>query len=427
MNGRSFRAAPPCGAAFALIAAASGPAHRRSRRPTSSLRRQDRQPTVKAGRPATRQMVVAANPVAAEAGLEVLRAGGNAADALVAVQTVLGLVEPQSSGLGGGAFLVWYDGKTGEMTTFDGRETAPAAATPDLFLGADGKPLEFFDAVVGGRSVGVPGVPRLLETIHRRYGTRPWQSLFEPAIRLADQGFAVSPRLAALVADEGEKLDEDPGARAYFFAADGSPLPAGHVLRNPDYATTLRTVATDGADAFYNGPIAAKIVETVRSHPTNPGLLTLDDMAVYKVKERPAVCAPYRGHEVCGMGPPSSGAIAIGQILGLLEPFDIATLGAGRSGSLAADRRRHPPRLRRPRALCRRQRFRLDARGPARPRLSQVALRIAPPSDGAGRRRSQGRRTGMAARPNSASTASPSKCRRHRISSSSMPPAISPR
>ena len=276
---------------------------------------------------AKRQMVVAANPLAAEAGIEVLRAGGNAADALVAVQTVLGLVEPQSSGMGGGAFLVWYDGKTGEMTTFDGRETAPAAATPDLFLGDDGQPLEFMDAVVGGRSVGVPGVPRLLETVHRRYGTRPWQSLFDPAIKHAEEGFAISPRLASLVANEGEKLDEDPGARAYFFGSDGSPLPAGHLLRNPDYAATLREVATEGADAFYNGPIAAKIVETVRSHPTNPGLLTLEDMAVYKVKERPAVCAPYRGHEVCGMGPPSSGAIAVGQILGLLEPFDIATLG----------------------------------------------------------------------------------------------------
>ncbi len=276
---------------------------------------------------ASRQMVVAANPAAAEAGIEMLRAGGNAADALVAVQTVLGLVEPQSSGMGGGAFLVWHDGKTGEITTFDGRETAPAAATPELFLGDGGKPLEFFDAVVGGRSVGVPGVPRLLETIHRRHGTRPWQSLFDPAIRLAEQGFAISPRLAALVADEGDRLNEDPGARAYFFAADGTSLPAGHVLRNPDYAETLRAVATDGADAFYNGPIAAKVVETVRAHPTNPGLLTLDDMAVYKVKERPAVCALYRGHEVCGMGPPSSGAIAVGQILGLLEPFDLATLG----------------------------------------------------------------------------------------------------
>ncbi|MCV3240399.1 gamma-glutamyltransferase [Mesorhizobium sp. ZC-5] len=276
---------------------------------------------------AKRQMVVSANPIATQAGLDVLRAGGNAADALIAVQTMLGLVEPQSSGMGGGAFLVWYDADSQKITTFDGREAAPATATPALFLGKDGKPLEFFDAVVGGRSVGVPGVPRLLETVHRRYGTRPWQSLFEPAISLADAGFAVSPRLAALLADEGERLNEDPGARAYFFAPDGSPLPAGHNLRNPDYAATLRTVASEGADAFYEGPIAAKIVETVRSHPTNPGLLTLDDMAVYKVKERPAVCAPYRGYEVCGMGPPSSGAVAIGQILGLLEPFDIAPLG----------------------------------------------------------------------------------------------------
>ena len=276
---------------------------------------------------AKRQMVVSANPIATQAGLEVLRAGGNAADALIAVQTMLGLVEPQSSGMGGGAFLVWYDAGTRKITTFDGREAAPAAATPALFLDKDGEPLEFFDAVVGGRSVGVPGVPRLLETVHRRYGTQPWQSLFEPAIRLADEGFAVSPRLAGLLADEGERLNEDPGARAYFFAPDGSPLPAGHKLRNPDYAATLRTVASEGADAFYQGPIAAKIVETVRSHPTNPGLLTLDDMAVYKVKERPAVCAPYRGHEVCGMGPPSSGAVAVGQILGLLEPFDIGPLG----------------------------------------------------------------------------------------------------
>lgn len=274
-----------------------------------------------------RQMVVSANPLATQAGVDVLRAGGNAADAIVAVQTMLGLVEPQSSGLGGGAFLVWYDAASKEITTFDARETAPAAATPDLFLDNSGEPLKFFDAVVGGRSVGVPGVPRLLETIHRRYGTRPWPSLLDPAIKLADEGFAISPRLASLVADEGERLDEDPAARAYFFAPDGSPLPAGHMLRNPGYASTLRALATDGANGFYTGRIAAGIVEAVRSHPTNPGLLTLEDMAGYKVKERPAVCAPYRGYDVCGMGPPSSGGIAVGQILGLLEPFDLAALG----------------------------------------------------------------------------------------------------
>ena len=276
---------------------------------------------------ASRQMVVAANPIAAQAGLDVLRAGGNAADALVAVQAMLGLVEPQSSGLGGGAFLVWYDAASGTVTTFDARETAPAEATPDLFRDANGKPLAFFDAVIGGRSVGAPGVPRLLETIHRRYGTRPWPSLLEPAIKLAEAGFEVSPRLATAIADGPNLFDGQAAARAYFFDATGAPLKAGYHLSNPAYATTLKTLATEGADAFYKGPIAARIIEAVRMHPTNPGLLSMTDLANYRVKERAAVCAPYRGYEVCGMGPPSSGAVAIGQILGVLEPFDITTLG----------------------------------------------------------------------------------------------------
>lgn len=274
------------------------------------------------------RMVVAANPLAAEAGLKVLRDGGSAADAAVAVQTVLGLVEPQSSGLGGGAFLVWYDAANKTLTTFDGRETAPAAATPNLFLGNDGKPLAFFDAVVGGRSVGTPGVPRLLETIHERYGKRPWAELFAPAIRLAEHGFEVSPRLSTLIAEDVGRLDKEPAARAYFFAPDGAPLPAGFLRRNTDYAETLKAIATGGADAFYRGPIAERIVEAVRGHATNPGGLALSDLAAYTVEERPAVCVPYRGYDVCGMGPPSSGAIAVGQILGMVEPFDIATLGA---------------------------------------------------------------------------------------------------
>jgi gamma-glutamyltranspeptidase/glutathione hydrolase len=276
---------------------------------------------------ASRRMVVAANPVAAQAGLDMLRAGGSAADAAVVVQTVLGLVEPQSSGLGGGAFLVWYDGATGEITTFDARETAPAEATPDLFRRADGKPLDFFEAVVGGRSVGVPGVPRLLETVHRRHGTRPWVSLLDPAIKLAETGFEVSPRLAASIAGDTGRLDAEPSARAYFFDAGGAPLPAGRHLVNPAYAATLKALAHGGADAFYHGVIAARIVEAVRRHPTNPGLLSQGDMTAYRVKERSAVCAPYRAYQVCGMGPPSSGAIAIGQILGVLEPFDLAALG----------------------------------------------------------------------------------------------------
>jgi gamma-glutamyltranspeptidase/glutathione hydrolase len=274
-----------------------------------------------------RQIVVAAHPLAGSAGLEVLRAGGSAADALVVVQTVLGLVEPQSSGLGGGAFLTWYDAATGSVTTFDARETAPADATPSLFLGADGKPLAFFDAVVGGRSVGTPGVPRLMEVVHEKYGRKPWASLLDPAIRLADEGFQVSPRLSASIAEDEGRLDGQDAARAYFFDAAGAPLTAGATLRNPAYAETLRTLAAGGADAFYTGALASRIVGTVRTHPTNPGVLSLGDLASYKVKERPAVCAPYRGYSVCGMGPPSSGALAIGQILGMIEPFDIGALG----------------------------------------------------------------------------------------------------
>ncbi len=276
---------------------------------------------------AAREMVVAANPIAAKAGLDVLKAGGNAADAAVVVQTVLGLVEPQSSGLGGGAFLVWYDAKRGKVTTFDGRETAPAAATPDLFLGADGKPLDFFAAVIGGRSVGVPGVPRLLETVHAKYGKRPWAVLMQPAIDLAETGFAVSPRLHAMIADDIGRLDTQAATRAYFYDALGVPLAAGAVLRNPDYAATLRAIADGGADAFYEGPIAGKIVAAVTGHSTNPGKLDLRDLASYEVKQRPAVCAPYHGLSVCGMGPPSSGALTVGQILGMVAPFNLAALG----------------------------------------------------------------------------------------------------
>ncbi|SMH49684.1 gamma-glutamyltransferase [Mesorhizobium australicum] len=275
---------------------------------------------------AQRHMVAAANPAAAQAGLDVLRAGGSAADAVVAVQTVLGLVEPQSSGLGGGAFLVWYDAASGKVTTFDGRETAPKAATGDLFLGTDGKPLKFFEAVVGGRSVGTPGAIRLLEAVHGRYGKLDWTNLLDPAIDLATNGFTVSPRLAALVADDADKLGTQASTRDYFFPT-GKPIAAGQTLRNPAYAETLAAIAKDGPDAFYKGPVADSIVEAVRSHPINPGLLSGEDLADYKAIERPAVCAPYRGLQVCGMGPPSSGALAIGQILGMVEPFDLATLG----------------------------------------------------------------------------------------------------
>jgi gamma-glutamyltranspeptidase/glutathione hydrolase len=276
---------------------------------------------------ARRHMVITAHPLASEAGLRVLRDGGSAADALVAVQLVLGLVEPQSSGLGGGAFLLWYDAATRKLTSFDGRETAPLSATPDLFRKGDGSPLGFFEAVVGGRSVGVPGVPALLETVHRRFGKQPWRSLFAAPIRLAEEGFVVSPRMAASIAADAGRMAGEESMRAYFMDAAGLPLPAGHLLKNPAYARTLRSLAADGMTPFYRGAIAARIVAAVNGHAGNPGTMTADDLAIYRVKERPAVCAPYRGFDVCGMGPPSSGGIAVAQILGMLEPYDLAALG----------------------------------------------------------------------------------------------------
>ena len=272
-------------------------------------------------------MVTAAHPLAAEAGAEILRAGGSAVDAAVAVQLVLGLVEPQSSGLGGGAFLVYWDAQEGRLTTFDGRETAPLAASPTLFQDARGEPLAFLDAVVGGRSVGAPGTPRLLETIHRRYGDLPWGRLFLRAIQLAEDGFTVSPRLATLVAADAERLKRFPAARGYFFDADGNAVTEGSTLRNPDYGQTLRLLAEKGADGFYSGPVAEDIVRTVREAEGNPGVLAQADLANYAVREREAVCGLYRGLGVCGMGPPSSGGIAVAQILGLVEPYDLAALG----------------------------------------------------------------------------------------------------
>jgi gamma-glutamyltranspeptidase/glutathione hydrolase len=270
-------------------------------------------------------MVAAANPLAAEAGANVLRNGGHAADAMVAVQTVLGLVEPQSSGLGGGAFLVYYDAATGAVTTLDGRETAPMAATPKLFLGDDGEPMQFFDAVVGGLSVGTPGTPMLMEEAHRRWGNLNWRSLFTDAIGHAENGFPVSLRLAMLVTEDQERLSSSEATAAYFLP-DGQPLQKGATLRNQAYANTLRAIAAEGADAFYDGEIAEGIVATVRG-AAQPGVLSMDDLESYTVVERDAVCAPYRGAEVCGMGPPSSGALTVGQILGLLEGTDLAAMG----------------------------------------------------------------------------------------------------
>ena len=265
-------------------------------------------------------MVSVANPHAAAAGARVLSEGGTAADAMVAVQAVLGLVEPQSSGIGGGAFLVWYDSKSGEITTLDGRETAPLAATPRLFQNENGERLKFWDAVVGGRSVGVPGTPALMAAAHKKWGQNSWNSLFSEAIDLADNGFAVSPRLAALVARDAERLGRFSDTADYFFPNE-QPLVEGHLLTNPAYADLMRRMAKDGAEVIYFGDIARAIINTVRGAEKNPGVLSLTDLQIYKVKERPAVCAPFRGYQVCGMGPPSSGALTVGQILGLLNQF----------------------------------------------------------------------------------------------------------
>ncbi len=272
-------------------------------------------------------MVASANPLASEVGLQVLRAGGSAADAAVAVQMMLNLVEPQSSGIGGGAFALYWNAALGELTSFDGRETAPAAATPEYWLDADGAPLEFWTAVVGGQSVGVPGTLKLMETLHDRFGRLPWSDLFDPAIEAAEAGFPISLRLAASISGAQEQsLDLFAPTRAYFFDADGLPREEGSLLRNPDFARTLRLIAAEGSDPFYFGSIARDIVATVDSDP-NPGVMTLADLAAYEVLERAPVCVDYRGASVCGMGPPSSGGLTVGQILGMLSQFDLPAIG----------------------------------------------------------------------------------------------------
>jgi gamma-glutamyltranspeptidase/glutathione hydrolase len=276
-------------------------------------------------------MISAANPLAVDAGLELLRAGGSAADAAVAVQLVLNLVEPQSSGIGGGAFALYWQAAGAQLKTYDGRETAPAAARPDRFL-VDGAPLELSRAVRGGASVGVPGTMRLLEALHKEHGRLPWPRLFAPAIRLAEQGFPVSPRLHMLLQRQ-DAQSFSPGARSHFFDRRGSARPVGYLMKNPGFAGTLRSIAERGAGAFYGGAIAQAIIEAVREPPDRPGDITLEDLAAYRVKERDPVCFAYRGHRICGMGPPSSGGLAVGQTLKLVEPFD---LGRGPSDALNA-------------------------------------------------------------------------------------------
>ncbi|MFQ2622183.1 gamma-glutamyltransferase family protein [Aeromonas caviae] len=279
-------------------------------------------------------MVAAANPLAVDAGYQIIKAGGSAVDAAIAVQLVLTLVEPQSSGIGGGSLMLVWDGK--QVAAVDGRETAPAAATDQLFMKA-GKPMAFYEGVVGGRSVGAPGTVRALALAHERYGKLPWATLFEPAITLAEQGFVISPRLATLLAKD-PYLAGDPDARAYFYQADGTPKTAGTRLTNPALARVLRTLASDGPDAFYHGPLAEAMVAKVHAHPTNPGVLSAADLASYRAKLRDGLCFDYRQSEICGFPTPSSGTIALGQIFGMLESRDMAALKPvqGEQGQLAA-------------------------------------------------------------------------------------------
>ncbi len=277
----------------------------------------------KAGWPGKNYMVAAANPLAVQAGYRILKQGGSAIDAAIATQLVLTLVEPQSSGIGGGAFLVHYDGR--KTQAFDGRETAPSKADERLFQRSDGTPVSRTEGVVGGRSTGAPGVLRMLELAHREHGKLPWKTLFAPAIKLSEEGFAVSPRLHALLAGDAH-LRKDPEAARYFYGNGGKPWPVGHVLKNPALARTLREIAGGGADAFYQGRIARDIAAKVAGHPSNPGLLSAADIAAYQPKVRTPVCSDYRAYTVCGMPPPSSGGIAVAQMLGMFETMDMKAL-----------------------------------------------------------------------------------------------------
>ena len=268
-------------------------------------------------------MVSAADPRAAAAGVEMLRAGGSATDAAIATMLALNVVEPQNSGIGGGAF--WVAHAQGRTTTIDGREAAPMAADARWFYGADGQPLSHPDAVPGGRSVGVPGLLRLMAKAHAEGGRLPWARLFQPAIRLATDGFAVTTRLHNGLARFGQHVD--PWARAHLFGADGQPLPVGTLFRNPEQAALLTQIARRGADSFYVGPTAQAIVATVNGAARNPSKMTAGDLAGYDAKPRAPVCGTYRRYKICGMGPPSSGGAAVLQILGQLERFDMTGLG----------------------------------------------------------------------------------------------------
>ena len=288
--------------------------------PSSDLPTQPEGPSgfsAKPGWATSRSAVAAANPLATEAGLQILRAGGSAVDAAVAVQMVLALVEPQSSGIGGGAFLLHWDGKS--VQAWDGRETAPAAADERLFMLPSGQPMALSQAIAGGRAVGVPGAVRMLEAAHQQHGRLPWARLFEPAIALAEQGFQISPRLHSQLRYD-VSLKSDLRAAAYFFGPNGQPLAVGYRLRNPAMAQLLRAIATQGSRALHEGPAAADMVARVQGHARNPGRLGLADLAAYRPVLRAPICTDWKArYRVCGMPPPSSGHLAVMQILGLLE------------------------------------------------------------------------------------------------------------
>ena len=295
---------------------------------------------------ASRHMAAAANPLATAAGQQMLRQGGSAIDAAIAMQAVLALVEPQASGIGGGAFILYWDGK--RVQAFDGRETAPAGADSRMFLGSDGQPIPFAAAQIGGRSVGVPGVLRALEMAHQQHGKLPWRDLFQPAIDLARQGFPISKRLHTQIGAD-KFIGASPQMAKYFLTEQGQPWPVGTRLKNPELARTLEAIATDGADGFYQGPVAQAMVDQVRAHD-NPGTLSLADISGYRARERAPVCGDYKQWRVCGMPPPSSGGVAVLQTLGVLEALqhraparDLATLppvpvttGAGLEPAAAA-------------------------------------------------------------------------------------------
>ena len=284
---------------------------------------------------ASHAMAVTANPHATEAAYTMLGNGGSAVDAAIAAQLVLGLVEPQSSGIGGGGFMLYWQADNARLWSYDGRETAPSEATEALFLDSANAPLGFFDALIGGRSVGVPGLVRLMEKAHRAHGKLPWETLFEPAIELAEQGFIVSPRMQLMI-ERVPRVAERPEISSYLFDDAGDPLRAGALLRNPDYAKSLRTIAASGASAFYSGDIADRIVQAVNSD-INPGSLSLQDLASYEVISREPVCAVVFDHKVCGMPPPSSGGLTVLSILGVLAELESQWLQPNAGAVIAAD------------------------------------------------------------------------------------------